>query len=143
MPRLERGIEGLDAALVGRVVERLHTQEPEATALLLTGSYAKGTAAEASDLDLTAITPSPRVGYRTWFEEQIGEPPLRISAGATTAQVWLAKATIPARWSFRFPAISAAAYLCTDEGTRNTSATIPHCAIRRRGQSSRTSSISC
>lgn len=65
MSRLERRIEGLDGALVRRVVEQLDTMEPEATAVLLTGSYAKGTAAEASDLDLTAITPSPRVGYRT------------------------------------------------------------------------------
>ncbi len=118
MPRLERGIEGLDGALVRRVVERLDTKEPEATAVLLTGSYAKGTAAEASDLDLMAITPSPRVGYRTWFEEQIGEAPLRISAGATTADAWLAKATTPARWSLGFPAINAASYLCTDEETR-------------------------
>jgi predicted nucleotidyltransferase len=63
--QLERGIERLERALVRRVVEQLDTLEPVATAVLLTGSYAKGTAAEASDLDLTAITPSPRVGYRT------------------------------------------------------------------------------
>jgi Nucleotidyltransferase domain len=118
VPRLEREIEGLDGALVQRVVERLYTMEPEATAVLLTGSYAKGTAAPASDLDLTAITPSPRVGYRTWFEERIGDPPLHVSAGATTADAWPAKATTPARWSFGFPAVNAAAYLCTDEKTR-------------------------
>jgi hypothetical protein len=116
--QLERGIERLDSALVRRVVEQLDTLEPMATAVLLTGSYAKGTAAEASDLDLTAITPSPRVEYRTWFEEQIGEAPLRISAGATTADAWLAKARTPARWSFGFPAINAASYLCADDDTR-------------------------
>ena len=73
MPRLERQVEGLAAALIERVVGQLRTLEPEATALLLTGSYAKGTAALASDLDLMAITPSPRVGYRMWFEERVGD----------------------------------------------------------------------
>jgi phosphoribosyl-AMP cyclohydrolase len=118
VPRLERGIEGLDGALVERVVGQLYALEPEATAVLLTGSYVTGTAVVASDLDLVAITPSPRVAYRTWFEEQVGVPPLHISASATTADAWLAKATSPARWSFGFPAIAAAAYLCTDDQTR-------------------------
>ena len=63
MPRLERQIGGLEQALGERVVEQLLALEPEATAVLLTGSYAKGTTAVASDLDLMAITPSPRVGY--------------------------------------------------------------------------------
>jgi predicted nucleotidyltransferase len=44
VPRLERQIEGLDAALVERVVEQFLVLEPEARAILLTGSYATGTA---------------------------------------------------------------------------------------------------
>jgi hypothetical protein len=39
--RLDRQIPGLDQALVERVVEQLLALEPEATAVLLTGSYAK------------------------------------------------------------------------------------------------------
>lgn len=118
MPRLERQIEGLEQALVERVVEQLLALEPEATAVLLTGSYAKGTAAVASDLDLMAITPSPRVGYRTSFEEQRSDAPLHVSAGATTADAWLAKSKTPARWSLGFPALNTAAYLWTDAETR-------------------------
>jgi hypothetical protein len=118
VPRLERQIEGLERALIERALKQLYALEPDATAVLLTGSYAKGTAAVASDLDLMAITPSPRVGYRTWFEEQIGAAPLHVSAGATTADAWRAKATTPARWSLGFPAINTAAYLWTDEETR-------------------------
>jgi nucleotidyltransferase-like protein len=118
VPRLEREIEGLDGALAQRVVDRLYTMEPETTAVLLTGSYAKGTAAVASDLDLIAVTPSPRVGYRTWFEEQTGIAPLHVSAAATTADTWRAKATSPTRWSLGFPAVDIAAYLCADETTR-------------------------
>jgi phosphoribosyl-AMP cyclohydrolase len=116
--RLEHQIAGLDEGLVSRVVEQLLVLEPEATAVLLIGSYAKGTAAVGSDLDLMAITPSPRVGYRTWFEERIGEDALHISPGAKTPEAWLAKAATPARWSLGFPAINAASYLCTDDATR-------------------------
>lgn len=118
MIRLEHQIAGLDDALVSRVVERLLTFEPEAVAVLLTGSYAKGTAAVGSDLDLMAITPSPRVGYRTWFEEQLGDAALHVSAGATTAHAWLTRAERPARWALGFPAINAALYLCADDATR-------------------------
>jgi hypothetical protein len=92
--------------------------EPDATAVLLTGSYLSGTASPVSDLDLTAISSTPRVGYRTWFEEQSGAAPLHVSAGATTADAWLAKATIPARWALGFPAIRNTAYLHTDVKTR-------------------------
>jgi phosphoribosyl-AMP cyclohydrolase len=116
--RAERKIEGLESSLVERVVEQLRSLEPEATAVLVIGSYAKGTAAPASDLDLVAITPSPRAGYRTWFEEQAGDAPLHVSAAATTTEAWQAKAATPARWSLGFPAINTAAYLCADDETR-------------------------
>jgi hypothetical protein len=118
MLRLERQLPGLEQALVERVVERLRALEPNATAVLVTGSYAKGTADPASDLDLTAITPSPRVEYRTWFEERGPGTPLHVSAGATTAETWDAKARTPARWSLGFPAINTAAYLWTETETR-------------------------
>jgi hypothetical protein len=115
---LERLIPGLERALVERVVERLTELEPEATALLLTGSYAKGTAGLASDLDLTAISPTPRVGYRTWFEERGGDALLHVSVGATTAQAWLEREEAPARWSLGFPAVNDAQYLWSDEATK-------------------------
>jgi hypothetical protein len=118
VPRLERQIEGLDAALVERVVEQFLVLEPEARAILLTGSYATGTAAVASDLDLVALTPSPRTPYRTWFENERTDTPLHVSAGATTVGAWVAKGTTPARWSLGFPAINTAVYLWTDDETR-------------------------
>lgn len=114
MVRLQLRISGLEQALVERVVDRLLALELETTAVLLTGSYAKGTAAVASDLDLVAITPAPLVDYRTWFEEQNTDAPLHISVGAETADAWLAEAKSPARWSLGFPAINSATYLWTD-----------------------------
>jgi phosphoribosyl-AMP cyclohydrolase len=118
MIRLERQIDALDPELAERVVERLVAEEPDATAVLVMGSYAKGTSAVESDLDLTAITPSPRIGYRTWFEERLGDAPLHVSAGATTADSWLARGERPARWSLGFPAVDTAGYLWTDAETR-------------------------
>jgi Nucleotidyltransferase domain len=118
VPLPERQIPGLEQALVERVVEHLLALEAEATAVLLTGSYAKGSTAVASDLDLMAVTPSPRVGYRTWFEELCDGPPLHVSAGATPASEWLADGNEPARWSLGFPATNTAAYLWTDAETR-------------------------
>lgn len=80
--------------------------------MLLTGSYAKGSASVASDLDVMVITSSePGVSYRTWFEEQSGDAPLHVSAGATTATGWLEDCGSPARWSLGFPAINEAHYL--------------------------------
>jgi hypothetical protein len=108
----------LDGLPVGRIVEQLRVLEPETTAVLLTGSYAKGTAAVGSDVDLTAITPSPRVAYRAWFEDCGTATPLHVSAGAATAEAWLAKAASPARWALGFPAVDTATYLDADEETR-------------------------
>jgi phosphoribosyl-AMP cyclohydrolase len=115
MIALERGLAGLDDELLLRIVQRLFDHEPRAIAVLLMGSYAKGTADAASDLDLTAITSSePQVGYRTWFADR--EPPLHVSAGALTPEAWLAAGDRPARWALGFPAINEAAYLwATDE----------------------------
>lgn len=65
MISLECHVPGLEQALVARVVERLLDLEPGAIAVLLTGSYAKGSASVASDLDVMVITSSePRVSYQ-------------------------------------------------------------------------------
>ena len=112
MVELDGEVPGLQRTLVVRVVERLLDLEPGLIAVLLTGSYAKGTAIPTSDLDLVALTASiPRTEYRMWFEERRNGPPLHVSAGATTPSGWLARRDSPARWSFGFPAINEANYL--------------------------------
>lgn len=118
MPRVQRPVEGLDRPLVERIVARLCELEPEATTVLLTGSYAKGTAAAASDLDLVAITPSPGAAYRVWFAERPADAPLHVSAAVTTVDAWLGRGAGPGRWALGFPAVSAAAYLRFDGATR-------------------------
>jgi hypothetical protein len=96
-----------------RAAARLRELEPEATAILLTGSYAKGTAGVGSDFDLTAVTPAPRAGYRTWFDAGL-DPPLHVSAGALSAEAWRADGDEPAPWGLGFPAAVAALYLWED-----------------------------
>lgn len=109
MIELERDVPGLDSVLVRRIVARLLELEPDAVAVLLMGSYAKGTASEASDLDLTAITrATPKVDYRMWFEEDPPRSPLHVSAAAATPKTWQEKRRAPASWSLGFPAINVA-----------------------------------
>lgn len=105
-------VPGLDSTLVQRIVTRLLELEPDTIAILLMGSYAKGTASEASDLDLTAITRAiPNVDYRMWFEDDPPRPPLHVSAAAATPETWQEKRRAPASWSLGFPAINAAQVL--------------------------------
>jgi len=67
--------------MIDVAVTRLRERESGAIAVLVGGSYAKGTADELSDLDLTAIVEQDAGRYYTWFEEREGSAPLHISAG--------------------------------------------------------------
>lgn len=99
-----------------RAVARLRELEPGAAAVIVTGSYAKGTADASSDLDLTAIIREPpRARYRMWFDGD-----LHVSVSAKTAEEWLARSRQPAGWSraLGFPVVIDAAYLTTDEDVR-------------------------
>lgn len=109
---VQHEVDGLDAGVLRRAVERLLAVEPGTGAVLLTGSFAKGTATRLSDLDLVAITGQPQVrGYRMWFEDRPEGPPLHVSAGVSTPEEWLAKGSTPAHWSLGFPAMVQARYL--------------------------------
>ncbi len=106
------GLADLDAELLRLVVARLRRQEPQTIAVLVTGSYAKGLATAASDLDLTAVTRRrPRVHYRMWFEDRAGAPPLHVSAGAASAAEWKERAGESADWALGLVACDAARYL--------------------------------
>lgn len=112
-------IRGLDDALLDRIVRRLVELEPAALGVIVTGSYAKGRATPSSDLDVTALTPEPRVRYRTWFEERPGAPPLHVSAGAKTLERWLGQPSRPAPWALGLPAVHDAVLVwATEQGRR-------------------------
>jgi phosphoribosyl-AMP cyclohydrolase len=95
---------GLEPELVARVVARLRDLEPATVAILVSGSYAKETADEASDLDLQVVTQGePVAPYRMWFEERTDAKPLHVSPSVKSLAVWLAKRDEPQAWSFGLP----------------------------------------
>jgi hypothetical protein len=112
-------IDDLAGDLVDRIVGKLYQHEPDAVAIVVLGSYAKGTARPDSDLDIYAITSAePRVGYRTWFEPRDQGPPLHVSAGATSVDDWIAEREESPSWTFGFPAVVTARYLRVDPAIR-------------------------
>ena len=116
---LERSLPGLEPELLVAVVGRLLDLEPAAGAVVVTGSYAKGTADEHSDLDVRAITTEPpRVRYRTWFADRGNRRPLHVSAGAKSVDDWLAARREPNEWALGFPVLHEAVYLWATDGVR-------------------------
>lgn len=96
------------------IVERVREHEPDAGAVLATGSYAKGTARADSDLDLTAITRAPeRTRYRMWFEDG-----LHVSVSAKTTGAWLAALDQPHAWTLGFPGTYDAVYVWAEDDVR-------------------------
>ncbi len=113
-------LAGLDSGLLQRVLAKLLELEPAAIAVLVTGSYAKGSAMADSDLDLTVITRVPAaVRHRMWFEERAHERPLHVSVAAKSVEQWLAGRAEPARWALGFPAINVALFLWADAEVRD------------------------
>jgi len=116
---LERSLPGLEPELLVAVVARLLDLEPAAGAVLVTGSYARGTADERSDLDVRAVTTEPpHARYRTWFVERATGRPLHVSAGATPLDDWLATRAAPSEWALGFPVEHDAVYLWATDGMR-------------------------
>ena len=76
----------------------MRDDEPDAIGVFVVGSYAQGTAAPTSDLDLQAVTlAAPRVPYRTWF---VGD--LHVSVGAKSTDELRRRRSEPAEWSLGF-----------------------------------------
>jgi Nucleotidyltransferase domain len=106
------------AAIVEPAVARLRALEPEAVAVLVGGSYAKGTADELSDLDLTAIVERDATRYYTWFQERGGQPPLHVSAGVRTVGDYVSRRETPAGWWLGLPVLEAARYAWSTDDAR-------------------------
>lgn len=113
-------IAGIDDSLLELVVRGLVTSEPDALALLVTGSYAKGSASVESDLDLVLLTAThPDVGYRTSFLDRRDLPPLHVSAGVQTLDAWLERGRKPEAWALGFPARFDARYMWSTPAARD------------------------
>jgi len=110
-------VPGLELDLLERVVARLRELEPATVAVLVAGSYAKGTADEDSDLDVPVVTEGePSSPYRMWFEERRGAKALHVSPSVRSLEKCLAERDEPADWVFGFPALNVVRYVwATDE----------------------------
>jgi hypothetical protein len=112
-------VAGLDPALVERVIARVRDLEPATVAVLVTGSYAKGTADERSDLDLSVATDGdPVAPYRMWFEERPGASPLHVSPSVASLETRLARREEPQRWALGFPGRFEMQYVWATEEAR-------------------------
>lgn len=116
MDRIEV-VPGLGRELLERVVRRLRELEPTTAAILVAGSYAKGTADEDSDLDVPVVTAGePSSPYRMWFEERPGTKPLHVSPSVRSMDRCLAERDEPWDWAFGFPVLDERRYVwATDE----------------------------
>jgi predicted nucleotidyltransferase len=76
------GINDLPGEMLERVVARLREAEPDAIAIVATGSYARGEAAPGSDLDLAVVTPiKPRGGRPHLVRAAAGRRAARLDRG--------------------------------------------------------------
>ncbi len=116
MDRIEV-VPGLEPELLERVVARLRKLEPSTVAVLVTGSYARGTADEDSDLDVNVLTDGkPSSDYRMWFEERPGQKQLHVSPSVRSLTQSLAERDEPQDWALGFPVLNDVRYVwATDE----------------------------
>ena len=91
---------------------------PDAGAVVVTGSYARGLATETSDLDIKAFTRTRSGPYFTWFEERREGSPLHVSAGVKGLNQWLAWRSEAAQWALGFPAVYEARFVWAEDWAR-------------------------
>lgn len=112
-------IPGLEPELVERVVARLRELEPSTVAVLVTGSYARGTADEDSDLDVNVLTDDkPSSDYRMWFDERPGQKDLHVSPSVRSLHQSLAERDEPQDWALGFPVRNDVRYVWATDGAR-------------------------
>jgi phosphoribosyl-AMP cyclohydrolase len=87
--------------LVAAWVERLQRDEPDAVAILLKGSAARGDAGPHSDVDFDVLTASgPREAYRAYLVETRAGWLTHVSVAIHDIAGWLAQETEPAECAF-------------------------------------------
>ncbi len=104
--------------LVAAWVERLQRDEPDAVAILLKGSAARGDAGPHSDVDFDVLTASgPREAYRAYLVETGEEWLTHVSVAVHDIAGWLAQETEPAEWAFALPVAEATRLVWTRADT--------------------------
>ena len=96
----------------GPYVAWLRRIAPDAFAILLEGSHARGEAQPSSDVDLRVIAPdgTDYQGYARFDELPDGQL-VHVAAFVTPLSEWIAERSAPADWAWGLPAMSAAVLL--------------------------------
>lgn len=116
MDRAVAVVEGLQPELLERVLERVFELEPTTIAILVSGSYAKETADDQSDLDVQVVTAEkPASPYRMWFEQRPDTKPLHVSPSVKSLDGWLAKREESQQWALGFPVEHVVRYVWATE----------------------------
>ena len=92
---------------------------PSARGILVGGSYARGAASRASDLDLSVFVDDDddAVHYRTWLQDRADAPSLHVSARTDlTLAAWADDAEEPQEWAFGLPTAQPFEWLWEPEG---------------------------
>src|SRR5687768_13105704 len=91
-------VRDLAVELLEQVAASCRTRVPSTRGILVGGSYARGAATLASDLDLYVFVDDDDDAehYRTWLEERADAPPLHVSARTDlTLEAWAVDADEP------------------------------------------------
>lgn len=91
--------------LIDEYSTRILGEYPDADAVILKGSHARGNASKHSDIDFDVLVSTPDVDdYRTWLASSAGRL-VHISAAVQSTDSWLADANEPSPWSLGLPTI--------------------------------------
>ncbi len=97
--------------IIAQWVDRLRQEYPDAIAVVLKGSHARGEAGAWSDIDFDVLVSTPEIEiYRTWIEP-VGERLVHISAAVESLAGWLGETGEPASWSLGLPTIETTSLL--------------------------------
>jgi phosphoribosyl-AMP cyclohydrolase len=97
----------IDEAFIERWATRLRREFPEAVAVILKGSYARGEPLPHSDVDFDVLTSGgPREEYPVYFDT-IGGKLVHVSVAVRDLDGWLATEREPQTWAFGLPAAEA------------------------------------
>jgi hypothetical protein len=89
--------------IIAQWVDHLRQEHPDAVAVVLKGSHARGEATQWSDIDFDVLVSAPGTElYRTWIEPVNGRL-VHISAAVESLSGWLADAEEPSSWSLGLP----------------------------------------
>jgi phosphoribosyl-AMP cyclohydrolase len=96
------GMYMIDQQFIATWVERLRKSIPDAAAVLLKGSYARGEPGPFSDIDFDVlIDPGPRDDYLTYLVEDDGGRLVHVSVAVQDVASWLSGADEVEDWAYR------------------------------------------